>query len=384
MVFEVCHYNLAADTWFINRSSTMSSQAATREQSILSEFLHRYNVQNSRVVKVCDVFLLYVLLTGIIQFVYCCLVGTFPFNSFLSGFISTVGTFVLTVCLRIQIGPKSPFKGRSNERAFFDYLFANLILHLWSKWFSSTSDERVSNHRGNLPTREKSSTFSSCFTFQSSVYSVHREDRKWIPNAQGNLATFRTILLLATLYTLCNAANYPVLVYTYYNASTSCSGTPSFSRIVTSGHCIPTSNGAVQVISGSPATYSTFSRPSGTCDRFATSSNFVNTSGCATSPSGVGAYRANFGTSYDPAPAAGDRVLLSYMTNDCSSPPVYTEISYGAGCTNLQPCIAGTGYYTYSTQVVCGDSTAIQFVNGAVLTSTVPIFLASILLMITM
>jgi len=27
--------------------------------------------------------------------VYCCLAGTFPFNSFLSGFISTVGSFVL-------------------------------------------------------------------------------------------------------------------------------------------------------------------------------------------------------------------------------------------------------------------------------------------------
>ena len=33
----------------------------------------------------------YILITGVIQFVYCCLVGTFPFNSFLSGFISCVG-----------------------------------------------------------------------------------------------------------------------------------------------------------------------------------------------------------------------------------------------------------------------------------------------------
>jgi hypothetical protein len=28
--------------------------------------------------------------------VYCALVGTFPFNSFLSGLLSTVGVFVLT------------------------------------------------------------------------------------------------------------------------------------------------------------------------------------------------------------------------------------------------------------------------------------------------
>jgi len=30
------------------------------------------------------------------QVLYCALVGTFPFNSFLSGFLSTVGVFVLT------------------------------------------------------------------------------------------------------------------------------------------------------------------------------------------------------------------------------------------------------------------------------------------------
>eukprot|EP01117_Protostelium_nocturnum_P004487 TRINITY_DN1620_c0_g1_i1.p1 TRINITY_DN1620_c0_g1~~TRINITY_DN1620_c0_g1_i1.p1 ORF type:complete len:111 (-),score=22.15 TRINITY_DN1620_c0_g1_i1:117-449(-) len=102
------------------------------QKSLVEEFRENYFRNNPKTVQVCDVFLLYVLLTGIIQFVYCALVGTFPFNSFLSGFISTVGTFILTVCLRIQIGPNSPFgKGRSNERAFFDYIFANLILHLW-------------------------------------------------------------------------------------------------------------------------------------------------------------------------------------------------------------------------------------------------------------
>lgn len=40
------------------------------------------------------------------QFVYCMLVGTFPFNSFLAGFSSTVGAFVLTgenSCSRDQV-----------------------------------------------------------------------------------------------------------------------------------------------------------------------------------------------------------------------------------------------------------------------------------------
>lgn len=45
--------------------------------------------------RLVDTYLLFVLLTGIVQFLYCCLVGSFPFNSFLSGFISTVSCFVL-------------------------------------------------------------------------------------------------------------------------------------------------------------------------------------------------------------------------------------------------------------------------------------------------
>jgi oligosaccharyltransferase complex subunit epsilon len=45
--------------------------------------------------KIIDAYLSYILVTGVIQFVYCCLVGTFPFNSFLSGFISCVGSFAL-------------------------------------------------------------------------------------------------------------------------------------------------------------------------------------------------------------------------------------------------------------------------------------------------
>jgi len=82
--------------------------------------------------KMIDIYLLYILLTGITQFVYCALVGTFPFNSFLSGFISTVGSFILGVCLRLQANPKNSadFDSISIERAFGDFIFASLILHL--------------------------------------------------------------------------------------------------------------------------------------------------------------------------------------------------------------------------------------------------------------
>ena len=45
--------------------------------------------------KLVDSYLTFVLLTGIAQFAYCAIVGTFPFNAFLAGFISTVASFVL-------------------------------------------------------------------------------------------------------------------------------------------------------------------------------------------------------------------------------------------------------------------------------------------------
>ena len=83
---------------------------------------------------------------GAVQMLYCLLVGTFPFNSFLAGFISCVSSFVLAVSLRIQCNPENasvfsayaggdandtaPTKRLMPERAFADFLFAHLVLHL--------------------------------------------------------------------------------------------------------------------------------------------------------------------------------------------------------------------------------------------------------------
>ncbi len=63
--------------------------------SVLSKCYEEYTNNTSKKLKLIDAYLAYIMLTGIMQFVYCCLVGTFPFNSFLSGFISCVGSFVL-------------------------------------------------------------------------------------------------------------------------------------------------------------------------------------------------------------------------------------------------------------------------------------------------
>ena len=62
---------------------------------ILRKLNEEYQTTTPKKLKLIDAYLVYVLLTGIVQFLYCLLVGTFPFNSFLSGFISTVGSFIL-------------------------------------------------------------------------------------------------------------------------------------------------------------------------------------------------------------------------------------------------------------------------------------------------
>ncbi|XP_067625678.1 dolichyl-diphosphooligosaccharide--protein glycosyltransferase subunit DAD1 [Eurosta solidaginis] len=101
-------------------------------KGVIEKFYIDYIENTSRKLKIVDAYLGYIFLTGVIQFVYCCLVGTFPFNSFLSGFISTISCFVLGVCLRLQANPKNKavFSGISPERGFADFIFAHIILHL--------------------------------------------------------------------------------------------------------------------------------------------------------------------------------------------------------------------------------------------------------------
>lgn len=63
--------------------------------AVVGKFYSEYTTRTPKKLKLIDAYLFYILLTGIVQFVYCCFVGTFPFNSFLSGFISTVSCFIL-------------------------------------------------------------------------------------------------------------------------------------------------------------------------------------------------------------------------------------------------------------------------------------------------
>jgi len=88
-----------------------------------------YNKRTPMKLKIIDLYLFFVLLTGAFQLLYAIIVGSFPFNSFLSGFISTIGCFVLTVGLRMHLNSES-FEGFYRpERAIADWLFCNVVFH---------------------------------------------------------------------------------------------------------------------------------------------------------------------------------------------------------------------------------------------------------------
>lgn len=98
---------------------------------VLKYLFTEYSVSTPKRIKLIDAYLLYILLTGVIQFAYCCLVGTFPFNSFLAGFCSTVASFTLATSLRLQINPKNKlvFSSIDPRKAFGDFLFGHLVVH---------------------------------------------------------------------------------------------------------------------------------------------------------------------------------------------------------------------------------------------------------------
>ncbi|GAA5975519.1 hypothetical protein JCM11641_004295 [Rhodosporidiobolus odoratus] len=92
-----------------------------------------YQCQTSSRLKLIDSFMLFLMLTGVAQFVYCLAVTNYPFNAFIGGFAATVGQFVLCGALRIQVNPqnKETFPTISPERAFGDFLFGSLTLHFF-------------------------------------------------------------------------------------------------------------------------------------------------------------------------------------------------------------------------------------------------------------
>ncbi|KAF8265577.1 defender against cell death 1 [Lactarius quietus] len=106
-----------------------SSHSSAAVQSLWTAYLD----STSSRLKFIDAFLFFLILNGVIQFVYCVIVTSFPFNAFLAGFASTVGQFVLAASLRSQVNSanRTLFKDVSPERAFADFVVGSVVLHFF-------------------------------------------------------------------------------------------------------------------------------------------------------------------------------------------------------------------------------------------------------------
>ncbi|KAL9936360.1 hypothetical protein V8E36_004428 [Tilletia maclaganii] len=114
-------------------SATSPSSFPRSSGDVLSTLVSSYQDSTPAHLKLIDGFMAFLVLTGVIQFGYCVAVTNFPFNSFIAGFASTVGQFVLAASLRIQANTanSSDFPKVSPERAFADFLFGSVILHFF-------------------------------------------------------------------------------------------------------------------------------------------------------------------------------------------------------------------------------------------------------------
>ncbi|KAG9140022.1 hypothetical protein Leryth_010529 [Lithospermum erythrorhizon] len=109
----------------------MGKTTTTKDAQALFQSLRSAYVATPTNLKIIDVYIIFAAVTAVIQVVYMAIVGSFPFNSFLSGVLSCVGTAVLAVCLRIQVNKENKeFKDLPPERAFADFVLCNLVLHL--------------------------------------------------------------------------------------------------------------------------------------------------------------------------------------------------------------------------------------------------------------
>ncbi|KAJ6394036.1 hypothetical protein OIU77_023299 [Salix suchowensis] len=106
-------------------------RATSKDAQALIHSLRSAYAATPSSLKIIDLYVGFAVFSAIIQVVYMAIVGSFPFNSFLSGVLSCIGTAVLAVCLRIQVNKENKeFKDLPSEHAFADFVLCNLVLHL--------------------------------------------------------------------------------------------------------------------------------------------------------------------------------------------------------------------------------------------------------------
>ena len=101
----------------------MSSVAQVAEQCWLN-----YARETSQRLRLLDLYILFCVGVALVQVGYSLLAGRFPMNSLLSGVAVAGGSAVITLCLRLQLDPRTKYVVISQSRALWEYLFCMLLL----------------------------------------------------------------------------------------------------------------------------------------------------------------------------------------------------------------------------------------------------------------
>ncbi|KAJ2608111.1 Dolichyl-diphosphooligosaccharide-protein glycosyltransferase subunit dad1 [Coemansia sp. RSA 1365] len=97
---------------------------------VLTKLARDYAATTPQRLKVIDTYMAFCVAVGLIQFVYCVLVGTFPYNAFLAGFGSAIACFVFAANLRIKTNPSNLRQFESSpEGAFAEFVLCHIVLH---------------------------------------------------------------------------------------------------------------------------------------------------------------------------------------------------------------------------------------------------------------
>lgn len=110
-----------------SNNATMIGELIDIYQSVKREYVE--SIESNPRLALIDGLIVLSIVCAISQVVYLMLVGSFPFNSFLSGLLSCMGTYAFAVSLRLRI--TSPeFKGIVSERqAFAEFVMCCLVMY---------------------------------------------------------------------------------------------------------------------------------------------------------------------------------------------------------------------------------------------------------------
>jgi len=114
------------------RGAASTSAGVLDLPRVANVFFASYMETTPKRIKIIDCFLVYMTLTALVQIVYCALVGTFPYNSFLAGVLSCAGSCVMACSLRLQsnVANARDFGFTAPERSFADYALCVVVLLL--------------------------------------------------------------------------------------------------------------------------------------------------------------------------------------------------------------------------------------------------------------